>query len=64
MDMFWGDRCGSLVDAAGYSWMIATHKAEPDMKEMNKKMLEQIEQMKQQSATKTAARRGFPARPR
>ena len=26
MDMFWGDRCGSLKDPFGYSWMIATHK--------------------------------------
>jgi uncharacterized glyoxalase superfamily protein PhnB len=24
-DMFWGDRCGSLKDPFGYSWMIATH---------------------------------------
>jgi PhnB protein len=24
-DMFWGDRCGSLIDPFGYSWMIATH---------------------------------------
>ncbi len=24
-DMFWGDRCGSLTDPFGYSWMIATH---------------------------------------
>ncbi len=26
MDMFWGDRAGSLMDPFGYSWMIATHK--------------------------------------
>ncbi len=24
-DMFWGDRCGSLKDPFGYSWMIGTH---------------------------------------
>ena len=24
-DMFWGDRCGSLKDPFGYSWLIATH---------------------------------------
>jgi hypothetical protein len=36
--------------------MIGTHKAEPSAKEMKKKMLEQIGQMKQQSAgTATAA---------
>ncbi len=26
MDMFWGDRCGTLKDPFGYSWTIATHK--------------------------------------
>ena len=25
-DMFWGDRCGTLKDPFGYSWMIATHR--------------------------------------
>jgi hypothetical protein len=57
MDMFWGDRCGTLVDPDGYTWMIGTHKAaEPSAKEMKKKMLEQIGQMQQQSAgTATAA---------
>lgn len=24
-EMFWGDRCGTLQDPFGYSWMIATH---------------------------------------
>jgi len=24
-DMFWGDRCGTVKDPFGYSWMIATH---------------------------------------
>lgn len=24
-EMFWGDRCGSLKDPFGYSWMIGTH---------------------------------------
>jgi PhnB protein len=24
-DMFWGDRCGSVQDPFGYSWMIGTH---------------------------------------
>jgi PhnB protein len=28
-DMFWGDRCGNVVDPNGYMWMIGTHKAEP-----------------------------------
>jgi PhnB protein len=42
MDMFWGDRCGTIVDPDGYPWMIGTHKAEPTVKEMKAKMLEQM----------------------
>ena len=26
MDMFWGDRAGSLTDPFGYQWMVATKK--------------------------------------
>jgi len=48
MDMFWGDRCGTVVDPDGYTWMIATHIAEPTPQEMNKKMKEQMEQMASQ----------------
>ncbi len=44
MDMFWGDRCGTIVDPDGYSWMVGTHKAEPAVKEMKKKMSEQMRQ--------------------
>ena len=25
-DQFWGDRCGTFTDPAGYRWTIATHK--------------------------------------
>lgn len=42
MDMFWGDRCGTVVDPEGYAWMIATHVAEPTPKEMQKRMKEQM----------------------
>jgi PhnB protein len=49
MDMFWGDRVGTLVDPEGYSWMVATHIAEYTPKEMQKKMMEQM-------ATQQAAR--------
>jgi PhnB protein len=42
MDMFWGDRCGTLVDPEGYTWMVATHIAEYTPKEMQQKMMEQI----------------------
>jgi len=44
MDMFWGDRCGTIVDPDGYSWMVGTHKAEPSPKEMKKQMVEQMRQ--------------------
>ena len=42
MDMFWGDRCGTVVDPEGYAWMIGTHIAEPTPQEMKKKMKEQM----------------------
>jgi hypothetical protein len=42
MDMFWGDRCGTLVDPEGYIWMVATHIAEYTPKQMQQKMMEQI----------------------
>jgi PhnB protein len=47
MDMFWGDRCGTVVDPDGYDWMIATHVAEPTPQEMNKAMKEMMKQMAQ-----------------
>lgn len=52
MDMFWGDRCGTVVDQDGYTWMVGTHKAEPSAKEMKKGM---EEMMKQQPAGAAAA---------
>ena len=42
MDMFWGDRCGTIVDPDGNTWMVATHMAEPTTAEMKKKMTEQM----------------------
>lgn len=42
MDMFWGDRCGTIVDGDGYIWMVGTHKAEPSAKEMKARMREQF----------------------
>jgi len=44
MDMFWGDRCGTVVDPEGYTWTVGTHKVEPTPQEMKKKMLEQMRQ--------------------
>jgi PhnB protein len=52
MNMFWGDRCGTVVDPDGYTWMVGTHKAEPTVKEMKKGM---AEMMKQQPAGTMAA---------
>ena len=51
MDMFWGDRCGFLVDPDGYNWMVGTHKAEPTAREMKKKMQEQMGQQPPRPAT-------------
>src|SRR5580692_1466310 len=53
MDMFWGDRCGTVVDPEGYTWMVATHVAEPTPQEMRKKMKEQM--TTQQAASAAAA---------
>jgi len=52
MDMFWGDRCGTVVDPEGYTWMVATHSAQPTPKEMQQKMKEQ---MASQQAARAAA---------
>ena len=52
MDMFWGDRCGNVVDPDGYTWMVGTHKTEPTAKEMKKGM---EAMMKQQPAGAAAA---------
>jgi PhnB protein len=42
MNMFWGDRCGTVIDPDGYTWMVATHVAEPTPQEMKQKMKEQM----------------------
>ena len=54
MDMFWGDRCGMLVDPDGYGWMVGTHKAEPTTQEMKRNMAEQIGQQPAGAATVAA----------
>ena len=55
MDMFGGDRCGTVVDPEGYTWMVATHIAQPTHKEMQQKMKEQMEQMTGQKAARAAS---------
>ncbi len=52
-DMFWGDRCGTIVDPDGYIWMVGTHKAEPTAREMKEKMQEMMRQ--QPASTASAA---------
>ena len=42
MDMFWGDRCGTVVDPEGYTWMVATHMADLTPQEMKKRMKDQM----------------------
>ena len=37
-EMFWGDRCGTLADADGNVWMVATHVSEPTPQDMKKAM--------------------------
>ena len=41
MDMFWGDRCGTILDPDGNTWMVGTHIAEPTPQEMKKAMRQQ-----------------------
>src|SRR5215467_876748 len=36
-DQFWGDRCGTLVDPAGYQWTIATRKEDLTPQEMQQR---------------------------
>jgi PhnB protein len=51
MDMFWGDRTGTVVDPDGYTWMIATHKSEPTPAEMKKAMAQQMKAAAATNAT-------------
>jgi uncharacterized glyoxalase superfamily protein PhnB len=55
-DMFWGDRCGRLVDPEGYTWYVATHIADPTPAEMKKQMVEDMKKWQaQQEAHSSAA---------
>ena len=55
MDMFWGDRCGNIVDPDGYMWMISTHKSEPTPAEMKKGMKQMMKDMANAQASSTTA---------
>jgi uncharacterized glyoxalase superfamily protein PhnB len=52
MDMFWGDRCGTVIDPEGNPWMLGTHIAEPTPEEMKKEM---AKMMKSQAASAAGA---------
>ena len=54
-DMFWGDRCGRLVDPEGYSWYVATHNANPTAAEMKKQMIEDMKKWQAQGQPDAAA---------
>src|ERR1700688_2427324 len=55
MDMFWGDRCGTVIDPDGYAWMVATHIAKPTPQEMKKRMKEQMSSQPAPSQESAAA---------
>src|SRR5260370_18683977 len=38
MDMFWGDRCGTILDPDGNAWMVGTPLAEPTPQALKKAM--------------------------
>src|SRR5437016_5958201 len=39
-DQFWGDRCGTVVDPAGYHWTIATRKEDLTPQELKQRELD------------------------
>ncbi len=43
-DQFWGDRCGTLIDPAGYHWTIATRKEDLTPQEMQQRQEEFFKQ--------------------
>lgn len=45
MDMFWGDRAGSLKDPFGYFWMVATHKQDLTEEQIKRGALEFFKEM-------------------
>jgi len=45
MDMFWGDRFGSITDPFGHSWALCQHIEDVDMDEMKKRQEESCKQM-------------------
>ena len=50
-DQFWGDRSGTIVDPAGYTWTIATRKEDLTPEEMKKRQDEWMKSFSQQQPT-------------
>jgi len=44
-DMFWGDRCGAVIDPFGHEWSIATRKEDVPPEEMKRRGAEFFKQM-------------------
>lgn len=42
MDMFWGDRYGKVTDPFGHRWSMATHIEDVSMKEMGRRMAQEM----------------------
>jgi uncharacterized glyoxalase superfamily protein PhnB len=49
-DQFWGDRCGTLIDPAGYQWSIATRKEDLTPQEADQRMQDAMRQFAQTKA--------------
>ncbi|MGZ3709708.1 MAG: hypothetical protein ACXWOH_05460 [Bdellovibrionota bacterium] len=44
--MFWGDRCGTVIDPFGYSWTFATHNEDLSPQEIEERGKEFFAKMK------------------
>jgi hypothetical protein len=53
--MFWGDRCGRLIDPEGYTWYVATHQADPTPAEMKRQMRADMKKWQAQQKTQSDA---------
>ena len=49
-DMFWGDRCGQVVDPFGHKWFLATHKQDLSQEDIQKRGEAFFAQMAKKSA--------------
>jgi uncharacterized glyoxalase superfamily protein PhnB len=49
-DQFWGDRCGTFIDPAGYRWTIATRKEDLTPQEMKQRQDEFMKSFGKQPA--------------